>query len=161
LSPATGTAGGTERQRVTASGAKVDSIRPEQATAFLTRLCEPSAEPIELALGAHEDDGTLIGVAAFGAVRRDHASLMVVVAPERRRLKVGTDLLHLLVVDAERSGIRWFEVTYPVGSAAADALVGTSARSSARRVVGDTVIAVLDTAGYPRATEDMTTTGSS
>lgn len=145
----TGTPGGADRQRVTASGAKVAPISPETALPFLARLGVRGPELIELALGAHETEGPLIGVAAFGDVGVDHASLIVAVVPECRRLGIGSELLYALADDAVLTGLRWFLVSYPASEVAADALVRTSGLTSARRVVDGTVTAVLDTTGSP------------
>ncbi|HZQ28164.1 MAG TPA: hypothetical protein VFA94_10745 [Acidimicrobiales bacterium] len=54
----------------TASGAKVRPIPPDTATTFLARVGEPAFGTITVAFGAHEDDGTLIGVAVLGARTR-------------------------------------------------------------------------------------------
>jgi len=141
--------GGAHWHRPTASGATLAAIPSEVAEAFLARLGEHGPDSIEMALGAHEDDGTLMGVAAFGAVRGDHGSLIVAVVPERRRLNIGSDLLHALVAEAARTGIRWFQVSYPADAAAADALVRTCGLTAARRVDAGTITAVLDTTECP------------
>ena len=147
MSTTTGTTGGADRQRITASGAKVAPIGPDSAQTLLARLGERGPESIELALGAHESEDTLIGVAAFGDVGVDHASLMVAVVPERRRLGIASELLYALADDAAVTGLRWFQVSYPVSELAADALVRTCGLTTARRVVDHTVTAVLDTTG--------------
>ena len=147
MSTTTGTTGGADRQRITASGAKVAPIGPDSAQTFLARLGERGPEFIELALGAHESEGTLIGVAAFGDVGVDHASLIVAVVPDRRRLGIASELLYALADEAALTGLRWFLVSYPVSELAADALVRTCGLTTARRVVDDTVTAVLDTTG--------------
>jgi len=63
---------------------------------FLTRLDETPPEGIDVALGAHEDNGTLIGVAVLAAAGRRGAGLVAVV-PARRRLHIGRDLLYALL----------------------------------------------------------------
>ncbi len=145
MSTTTGTTGGAHRQRITASGAKVAPIGPDAAQTFLARLGQHGPERIELALGAHEAEGTLIGVAAFGDVGVGHASLIVAVVPDRRRLGIAGELLYALADEAALTGLRWFLVSYPVSELAADALVRMCGLSTARRVVDDTVNAVLDT----------------
>jgi len=147
VSTTTGTTGQADGQRLTTSGAKVAAIDAETAQAFLGRLGEHGPKSIELALGAHETEGTLIGVAAFGDVGVDHAALIVAVVPERRRLGIGSDLIYALADDAVLTGLRWFQVSYLASDVAADALVRTCGLTSARRVVADTVAAVLDTTG--------------
>jgi len=141
--------GAPHRHAPTASGAKLAAIPADVAEAFLARLGEHGPASIEAALGAHEDSGTLIGVAAFGDVSADHGSFIVAVVPDRRRLKIGSDLLHALVADAARSGVRWFQVSYPAGAADADALARSCGLTIARRVGAGTVTAVLDTARCP------------
>jgi GNAT superfamily N-acetyltransferase len=147
VSTTAGTTGGADRPRITASGAKVAPITADSAQAFLVRLGQRAPEFIELALGAHEPEGTLIGVAAFGDVGVDHASMIVAVVPDRRRLGVASELLYALADEAVLTGLRWFLVSYPVSELAADALVRTCGLTTARRVVDDTVTAVLDTTG--------------
>ena len=136
---------GAHRHLATTSGARLAAISSEVAVAFLARLGERGPDPIELALGAHEDDGTLVGVAAFGAVRAAHGSLIVAVVPERRRLRIGSDLLQALMADAARTGMHWFKVSYPAGAPAADALTRGCGFTTARRVDGGAITAVLDT----------------
>ena len=145
MSTTTGTTGGADRQRITASGAKVAPIDPDSARTFLARLGGCGPECIELALGAHESEGTLIGVAAFGDVGVDHASLIVAVVPDRRRLGIASELLYALADEAGRTGLRWFLVSYPASEMAADALVRTCGLTTARRAVDGIVTAVLDT----------------
>src|SRR5687768_8725843 len=113
VSTTTPTDSGAHQHLATTSGARLAAVSSEVAEAFLARLGERGPDPIEVALGAHEDDGTLIGVAAFGAVRADHGSLIVAVVPERRRLRIGSDLLQALMADAARTGMHWFRVSYP------------------------------------------------
>jgi GNAT superfamily N-acetyltransferase len=147
VSTTTGTTGGADRQRITASGAKVGPIDPDSAQRLLARLGARGPELIEVALGAHEPEGTLIGVAAFGDVGVDHAPLIVAVVPDRRRLGIARELLYALADEAALTGLRWFLVSYPLSDLAADALVRTCGLATARRVVDDTVTAVLDTTG--------------
>ena len=75
---------------VTTSGAHLSPIDAKAAAAFLARLDEHGPEPIDVALGALEDSGTLIGVGVVGASSPQRAWVSVAVAPPRRRLKVGT-----------------------------------------------------------------------
>ena len=141
------TTGAAQQYPATASGAKLTSVPAEAATALLARLGVPAPDSIECAIGAHQDDGTLIGVAALGAVRAANGSLVIAVVPERRRLKIGIDLLHAIVNDAARIGVRRFLVCYARGAVAADALLRSSGLITARRVVNGNVTAVLQTTG--------------
>jgi GNAT superfamily N-acetyltransferase len=147
VSTTTETPGSPDRERITTSGAKVEAVDPDSAQRFLARLERRGPELVELALGAHEPAGRLIGVAAFGDVGVDHASLVVAVVPDRRRLGIASELLYALADEAARTGLRWFLVSYPSSEMAGDALVRSCGLTSARRVVDGTVTAVLDTSG--------------
>lgn len=137
------TDGGAHEHQATLSGAKITAIAADTAEAFLARIVVPAPEAIEVALGALQDDGTLIGVAVLGAVTAGRSSATVAVAPERRRMKIGSDLLHLLVAEATRRGVRRLRVSYRADAPAADALIRSSGLVAARRVVTGTVTAVL------------------
>jgi GNAT superfamily N-acetyltransferase len=80
----------------TLSGAHIRRIRPSTAATFLTRNGLDPDEPLRWALGAFEPPSDLIGVVAVagGAIP---LRVAVAVAPERRRLKVGTDLVTALI----------------------------------------------------------------
>lgn len=86
-----------------ASGARIDHIEPAEAARLVERLGEVMPAHTDLVWGAREDDGSLIGVAAL-AISGD---AMVAVVPARRRLKVGGDLLHLLVEHARLNELRY------------------------------------------------------
>ena len=149
MTTTTPAAGGAHGHGATASGAKLAAIPSEVAEAFLARLGEHGPDSIELALGAHEDDGTLIGVAAFGAVRADHGSLIVAVVPERRRLKIGSDLL---LRARGRRGANGHPVVPGVLSrrrGRCRRAARTCGLTTARRVDAGTVTAVLDTTECP------------
>ena len=128
--------------RATTSGARIRPIHVDQADRFLRRIGVAAPDPLDFALGAHQDDATLIGVAALGITVKNRARAVVAVAPERRRLRVGTDLAHDLVTEAARLDIRnlWFR--YPI-SAAADALVRSIGLIAARRVANGEVTATF------------------
>ena len=127
---------------VTASGAKVVPVSVEAAEGFLARLDQRGAGPIASALGALQDDGFLMGVGLLGAEADHQAPAFVAVARERRRLKIGSDLLSALLDEASSRGLRRLRVTYE-GSAAADGLLRGSGAVTARRVTGGVVTAVL------------------
>lgn len=126
----------------TASGAKIMAISVEAAEGFLGRLDEPRAGPIASALGALQDDGLLIGVGILGPAADQQAAAYVAVARERRRLRIGSELLSVLLAEAGTQGLRRLHVTYD-GSAAPDGLIRGSGAVTARRVVGGVVTAVL------------------
>lgn len=126
----------------TASGAKVASISIEAAEVFLGRLDEKGTAPIRSALGALQDDGLLIGVGVLGPEADQQAAAFVAVARERRRLRIGSDLLSALLAEAANQGLRRLHVTYD-GSAAPDRLIRGSGAVTARRVVGRVVTAVI------------------
>jgi GNAT superfamily N-acetyltransferase len=117
----------------TASGAHLESIPPEVAAGFLARLGERSPEPIDAAVGAREDNGNLIGVAVLGASNPERASATVAVTPERRRLKVGSDLLYALLGHAQAHGLRYLILAHPAAGPA-EGLVRSLGLSIARRV---------------------------
>ena len=127
---------------VTASGARVVPIAVEAAEVFLARLNEEGTGPIRSALGALQDDGLLIGVGVLGPDADQQAAAFVAVARERRRLRIGGDLLSALLAEAANQGLRRLHVTYD-GSAAPDRLIWGSGAVTARRVVGGVVTAVI------------------
>jgi GNAT superfamily N-acetyltransferase len=118
---------------VTASGAHLRPVDPEVAAAFLARLGEAGPEPIETAVGAYEDNGTMIGVAVLGPSSRQRASLTVAVTPERRRLKVGSDLLGALLGRAGAEGLGYVACSHPV-AVPAEGLARSMGLITARRV---------------------------
>jgi GNAT superfamily N-acetyltransferase len=118
---------------VTASGAHLGVIDPEVAAGFLARLGELGPEPIEVAMGAREDDGTLIGVAVLGPSTRQRAWATVAVTPARRRLNVGSDLLGALLRQAGTRDLRYLASSQPT-AAAGTALVRSMGLITARRV---------------------------
>lgn len=85
--PRSGSLGGA-----TLSGAHIRRIELSSAVSLLARSGLDTDRQLRQALGAFEPPSDLIGVVATvgGAVT---TSLIVAVVPERRRLKVGTDLI--------------------------------------------------------------------
>jgi hypothetical protein len=82
-------------RRHTLSGAQVREVAESDARAFLSRHSAPlTHQPIRLALGAFEDNGSLVGVLAITGPPDCVATIHLAIVPERRRLKLGTDLLH-------------------------------------------------------------------
>jgi GNAT superfamily N-acetyltransferase len=103
---------------VTASGAHLRPIDAEVAAAFLVRLGEAGPGSIDTAVGAYEDNGTMIGVAVLGPSSRQRAWATVAVTRERRRLKVGSDLLGALLGRAAAQGLHYVASSHPVAALA-------------------------------------------
>ena len=134
----------TQPLLATTSGAKLAPISTDAAEAFLARVGQRGPETTEIALGALGDDMRLIGVAVLGAGGDSRSSsATVAVTPERRRLQIGSDLLHALLGAAARRGVRRVSATYPVGATGAEALVRSVGLPTARRVVNGQVTAVI------------------
>jgi hypothetical protein len=128
---------------VTTSGAHLECIGPELAAGFLARLYEPAPESINVALGAFEDNGKLIGVAVLGASTLLRATATVAISPDRRRLKVGSDLLCALLRQAHDDGVRYLVFSHPAAGPLEE-LVRSLGLAMTRRVhQGRTTIAVL------------------
>jgi hypothetical protein len=89
--------------RQTLSGAHIRHLPPEDACAFLHRLSVQPHPPMHVALGAFEDNGSLVGVVALSGSAARRTTIHLAVTPERRRLKIGTDLLQTLVTDHPRT----------------------------------------------------------
>jgi GNAT superfamily N-acetyltransferase len=140
-----------EETPVTASGAHLAVIAPEVAAGFLARLGEVGPQAIEVALGALEDDGTLIGVAVLGPAIRQRAWATVAVTPARRRLKVGSDLLGALLRQPDIRGLRYLACSRPAVSAgtAGPALVRSLGLITARRVHQGMATLVVVVASQP------------
>lgn len=128
---------------MTTSGARIAPLSEATVRTFLARLDQPAPESVDAALGAFEEGQTLIGVAALGDRRNTGASLTIVIVPARRKLKIGSDLLHAAVAEAASSGVKRLLVTYPEDAAGSDALFRSSSLLTARRRVGGEVTTVL------------------
>lgn len=90
----------TPHRRHTLSGAHIRELAEPEARLFLSRHSAPLTEQqIRLALGAFEDSGGLLGVLAVTGPPDCVATVHLAVVPERRRLKLGTDLMHTVVAD--------------------------------------------------------------
>jgi GNAT superfamily N-acetyltransferase len=118
----------------TPSGATVTTISRETATRVLARFDQPTTPPPILARGAFEEGRTRIGAATLTGRTDPSATLVIIVDPARRKLKIGSDLLQAPVTQAAAAALRRFVVTYASSSAAAaDALFRSSPLVSARR----------------------------
>jgi GNAT superfamily N-acetyltransferase len=132
-----------ERVVATASGARIAPIPAAQARVFLARLDETAPERVDVALGAVEDDESLIGVAVLSAAVHRGAA-MIAVLPSRRRLKVGSDLLHALLEQAATRAIYYLTGCPRRASAAAtDALLRSFGLVAARHVHHGTATIVV------------------
>lgn len=91
---------GAHHQRQTLSGAHIRVLEESEARVFLSRHSTPLLQqPIRLALGAFEDSGSLLGVLAITGPPDCVATIHLAITPERRRLKLGTDLVHTVTTD--------------------------------------------------------------
>ena len=124
------------------SGASIVSISCEAAEAFLATIGERGPDEAWVAFGALHDDGTMIGVAVLGASVTDDGRMMVGVAPDRRRMGVGTDLLKALSDEATRRKFGHLRLSYPE-SATTDSFLRSCGLVTASQVVNGTMTAVL------------------
>jgi hypothetical protein len=121
----------------------------------------PVLPATRLTLGAFEDNGDLVGVLAVTGSSVGAATIHVAVSPERRRLKLATDLVQTLVSDhRERIG-RPYRFCNSVVVEAARALTASIEPPVSRRVPArrnkmsyhyETVTFTLTTADQPSAT---------
>lgn len=137
------TSGALGRRHPTRSGAKIVAVSTDAAEAFLGRVGVRGPEEIWVALAALQDTGAMIGIAVLGASAADDGRVMIAVAPERRRLRVGSDLLDALATEAEERGVESLRLSYPADAIAADALLRGSGLVTARTVVNGVVTSVL------------------
>jgi GNAT superfamily N-acetyltransferase len=126
----------------TLSGARLASIDPAQAGRFLAHLGERAPTSLDTAFGAFEDNGALIGVGTLEAPKCAVVLATVAIRPERRRLKVGTDLLHLLMRHARTIGASYL-VFGPAEATAIEAIARSLGLITARRVCHGTVTTVV------------------
>ena len=125
----------------TASGARIVPIPATRARAFFIRLDEPAQEGVDVAFGAMEDDGSLIGAAVLSSTVNRGAA-MVTVLPARRRLKVGSDLLHALLEQAAARGIDNLRCRPRRPSVATDGLLRSLGLVASRQVRERTITIV-------------------
>ncbi len=127
----------------TASGATLRRIPAETANRFLARFDHQASGSSEIALGAFEEHHTLIGVATLTRRCNSSAALVVIVDRARRKLRIGSDLLHAAVSEAGSAGLRRLTASYPSDALAADALFSSSPFLTARRRADGRVTIVL------------------
>lgn len=136
-------ADGAGRRLGTESGVRIERVAPEVAADLLERLGRRGPDEIWVALAAMQGPTTVIGVAVLGATPADLSRIMVGVVPERRRLRVGTDLLRALLDEAVHSDCRLLRISYPLDDVAADRFLQASGLVTGRQVLNDTVTVVL------------------
>lgn len=108
----------------TLSGAQIQLLPANSAKTFLQRHDQCPRQPIGFALGAFEDSGSLIGVLAIQAETPTTANILLAVAPERRRLKIATDLVHTFTAQYLTDGGR-LEFSHPDKAEPAVSFVGS------------------------------------
>ncbi|MHB8246727.1 MAG: GNAT family N-acetyltransferase [Acidimicrobiales bacterium] len=133
----------------TVSGIRIGQLSAEAAEGFLAQAGVRIPLPIDAALGAFDDEETIIGVAAIGCRANAGASLTVAVAPAWRRRRVGSDLLRSIVAEAAARKINRVLLAYPESSVAAEALVHSSGLLAAqRRSGGEVTVLLLVSSGF-------------
>lgn len=133
----------------TASGAKIEAVSPEAAEAFLARVEQRPPGDVDAALAALQDDGSMIGIAVLSLGLGGRVHGVVAVAPDRRRLQVGSDLLHALVIAAANRGHSRLHGSYRVGDRASDALVRSAGMGATVRMLHGIVTVMLS---FPAST---------
>ncbi len=121
---------------MSASGARLRSIRSVVALTFFEQvgaLFEGVSRRVE-AWGAFEDSTTLIGAAALARASGTTFWAQVAVAPARRRLGIGRELLDIAIERASEGGGRRLTGSYPARAIEPRALVESQPLSVARRV---------------------------
>jgi len=129
----------------TESGAKIASISPGLAGAFLERhrvAGFPAAGNCQ-AWGAFDDSPSLIAVGALGAIAPPRGWAWIAVAPERRRLRVGSELMALLASAAAARGLRYLSCQHRSNDPAFDDFVRSLGRTVGRRVNDGTAKVVI------------------
>lgn len=121
---------------MTASGARLKPVRPVAALTFFEQFAAPiQGVPRRVAAwGAFEDGTTLIGAAVLACVSRATFWAQVVVAPARRRLGIGGELLSVAIGQASESGGQRLTGSYPSCALEPRLLVESQSVSVARRV---------------------------
>ena len=80
----------------TLSGVHIRELTDTVTRQFLQRRSAHAPHSIRLGLGAFEDNGALVGVLAVTGSADGVSIVHVAVSAERRRLKIGTDLVQAL-----------------------------------------------------------------
>jgi GNAT superfamily N-acetyltransferase len=129
----------------TASGARLRSIRAFSAFTFFSQFALPvdvSRRHVD-AWGAFEDCNSLIGAAALTPVSDSTFWAQIAVAPERRRLGIGGELLTVMIREAGVGGGRRLIGSYPAQAIEPRLLVESLQLVASRRVGHEQANAVL------------------
>jgi GNAT superfamily N-acetyltransferase len=140
-----------------ASGARLQSVRDAIAVEFLQRFGltgRPTGAPVG-AWGAFQDRSTLIGAGTLTRVSESVFGVQVAVAPDRRRLGIGGELLGILIQEAAGGGARVLTGSCPASAVEAQCLIASLQLLSARRVQHDRAVVVVF---LPRTTATATAT---
>jgi GNAT superfamily N-acetyltransferase len=121
---------------MSASGARLKSIRPVAALTFFEQFAAPIQRVPRrmVAWGAFEDGITLIGAVALARVSEATFWAQVAVASERRRLGIGAELFDVAIREASAGGGRRLSGSYPSCALEPRALVEAQPLSIARQV---------------------------
>ena len=119
----------------------------DHARTFLERYGPSGYQSAEgdRAWGAFEGSGPLVGVGILGARRGCRGRVWIAVAPERRRLGVGSELLGSIVTEAQEEGLGYLTWCHRASEVAPDRLARSLGLLIGRRVVSGMVetVAVL------------------
>lgn len=120
------------RPLATISGARIEPITVYAANTFFKRLDEMDHPPavVDAAWGAFAD-ATLIGVSVLALSRSLKGRAFVGVVRDWRRLGVGTDLLGLLVAEAEEGDLTTLTCVHSASDPGAQRLVQSLGLTSA------------------------------
>lgn len=132
------------RPLATISGARIEPITVYAAKSFLKRLDEMDHTPavVDAAWGAFAD-ATLIGVGVFALSRSLKARAFVGVIRDWRHLGVGTDLLGLLVAEAEERNLTTLTCVYSASDPGAQRLVQSLGLIGTCHVYGQAAVMVV------------------
>jgi hypothetical protein len=137
--PITGCVGG-QTTRPTISGAHLEPVSINAIDLFLSRLAVPAPPHLHLALGARDDDGQLVGVLAAGTLTATKTSIWIVVTPERRRLKIATDLFDTLTLDHRPSITAQLVFHHPAQCPTAASFIKSTGLTARRLTPNQTIV---------------------
>jgi GNAT superfamily N-acetyltransferase len=121
----------------TRSGAKLAPVTATAFQPFLVRFGMPeTAAFCDVAWGAFEDTGTLLGVGVLTACGPHQARAWIGVLPERRRFGIAGDLLAVLVREANERQLRHLTCIHNASDVAPVRLVRSVGLVPTRRVYG-------------------------
>ena len=130
---------------MSASGARLKPIRSVASLTFFERFAAPVQDICRHvdAWGAFEDDATMIGAAALARVSDATFWAHIVVAPQRRWLGIGGELLDIAVQGATRDGGRRLIGSHSARAVEPRRLAESQPLSVARRVEDGRAAVVL------------------